>query len=283
MLGREIWHNTSRNNGQPHSCSLGMWTLVNGASDSLQVDQSGYPVPDRTRVPERRTSNILWLLALIVLCAAILLALLPGGCSVGGEGFFREEVVPGAFAFLADLEKQPIESLPSDVFNYETIALQEIPTMPQAAEAVYKPWDMDISLATPVRIYANVEAFPSSAQAEARKTELLEGYPADRRDELLGGVTPAKVGMTNQMDAWIASWTHGQFCVYVKVFFDRPVPADGSAKSVLEPQGMYLSRLIDLYQRTGQQGVAARDTLEKAGLAPELSTGPMMAPELGGQ
>jgi hypothetical protein len=256
--------------------------VLNGASDSLQLDQSGYPAPDRNRVPERRTSNLLWIIALLILIAAVVLALMPGGCSVGEGEFFSEEVVPGGLAYLADLEKQPVESLPSNVFNYETIALQEMPGMPQAAEAVYKPWDMDIALATPVRIYSNVEAFPSGAQAEARKGELLEGYPVDQRDELLGGVTPAKIGLTSQTDAWIGCWTRGQFCVYVKVFFDRPVPADGSAKSILDPQGMYLSRLIDLYQRTGQQGVAARETLEEAGLAPELSTG-TIAPELGSQ
>jgi hypothetical protein len=257
--------------------------MLDGASDSLQVDQSGYPLPDRSRVPERRTSNLLWIAALLILIAGVALALLPGGCSLGEGEFFSEEAVPGGLAFLADLETQPVESLPTDVFNYETIALQEMPGMPQAAEAVYKPWDMDIALATPVRVYSNVEAFPSGAQAEARKGELLGGYPADQRDELLGGVTPAKIGLTSNTDAWIGCWTRGQFCVYVKVFFDRPVPADGSAKSILDPQGMYLSRLIDLYQRTGQQGVAARDTLEKAGLALDLSTGMMVAPELGSQ
>ena len=231
-------------------------------------------------VPERRVSHILWFVALLVLVAALVLALLPNGCSVSEGEWFTEETVPGALAFLDSLERQPVDSLPRDVFTYETIALQTVPNRPQSAEAIYVPYDMDVALATPVRVYSHVEAFASQAQAQGRVTEVLEQYPGSRRTEVLGGgVTPAEVGVTTNLDAWVAAWVRGQFCVYVRVSYDRPVPKDGRAERVLEEQGLYLSNAVDLYQRTGQQGVAARETLEKAGLAPEVPEGIGPPPE----
>lgn len=229
---------------------------------------------DANGIPERGVSHILWFLALLILVAAIVLSLLPKGCGVSDGEWFTEETVPGALAFLDALERQPVESLPRDIFMYETIALQPVPNQPQAAEAIYLPWDMDVALATPVRAYSHVEAFSSQAQAQARVADIIEEYPGSRRTELLGGgVTPAEVGVTANLDAWIAVWVRGQFCVYVRVFYDRPVPKDGRAERVLEEQGLYVSNAVDLYQRTGQQGVAARETLEKAGLAPDVPEG----------
>lgn len=247
---------------------------VEHVSDNPAAGPADVPADRHERVPERPLSRALWAMATLLLIAGVALALLPEGFSLTqGAGLFTETVDPRALAYLDDLERQPIDSLPDNVMEYEVIALQAVPGVPQAAEAVYVPGDMKVSLATPIRLYANVEAFPTAAQAQGRASEILREHPASRRTELLGGVTPAEIGMTDTQSAWIAVWTRGQFCVYLKAFYDRPVPADGSAKEILDTHGLYVAHVVETFQRTGQKGAGAREMLEKAGLAPGVPAG----------
>ena len=256
-------------------------SLMPEASDNITVGAEPTAVPSPSTVPEQRMSTIFWTVALIVLVAAVVLALIPQACSLGEGQWLTEKPIPGALAFLDDLERQPIDSLPRDVFGYETLALQEVPNTPQAAEALYASWNMQIASHTPVRTYARVEAFPSSSAASARLSELMEQYPSSRRTLLLGGVTPAEAGFTPSTDAGISAWTRGQFVVSVRAFFDSPVPHN--AEAILEDVGLYVAMAVEHFQRTGEQGVAARETLQEITDVPEIDEGIGPPPELDAQ
>ncbi len=212
------------------------------------------------RVPERTAFRALILAALLILAAALALALLPRGCA---ELRGIEDPLPGAPAFLGDLERQPRQLLPSSVTMFETLTHQEVPGTPHAAEAVYLTYDMTVQAHRPTTSYARVEAFPSRQDAEARVTEIMADYPVEQQRTLLGTATPATVGYSADEGTWIAAWTSGQFAIYLKVFFDGPLPEDKG--TVLSDQGMHLSRAVDLYQRTGTQGVGALEILQREG------------------
>lgn len=70
--------------------------------------------------------------------------------------------------------------------------------------------------------------------------------------------------------ALIVAWSHGQFCVFTKGVFDRVPPRDGTAERRLSSQGVYVAHAVELFQRTGQQGAGARETIQKLGIAPSI-------------
>ncbi len=236
------------------------------SSTEVANQRAGESAPVDQRVPERAVSSGLWLLAVLLVGLALWLALTPRGCSLARTGEWTAQTpVTTDLSFLKDLERKPVDSLPDQVASYETIAVQPVPNTPQAAEAVYVTLDMDTMLATPFRLYANVEAFPSAAEAKNSMAEEVKKYPADRAKELFGGATEVETGLSAAKDAWIATWTYGQYGILVRAAYDRHPPADGSAGQVLKLHGLYVARVVEYFQRTGQDGIQARVALEKAG------------------
>jgi hypothetical protein len=231
-------------------------------------------VPDarRDRVPERPFARALWAVGVLLALAAVVLGVLPEGATfaelramvTGEEPTGAND--PRALSYLEDLERQPVDSLPGRIMEFETTVLQTVPATPQAAEAMYMPVDMKLTIETPVRIYTNVEAFPDAAAAATRAAELMDEYPVARRSELLGGVTLAEVGMKADDSALIVAWTRGQFCIFTKAVFDRVPPNDGSAERRLSSQGVYIAHAVELFQRTGEQGAGAREMIQKLGI-----------------
>lgn len=240
------------------------------------VTAGAVPESRRDRVPERVLARVLWACATLLILAAVVFGVLPEGTTLadlramvtGEEPMGVND--PRALSYLEDLERQPVDTLPGRIMEFETTVLQPVPARPQAAEAMYMPVDMKLTIETPVRVYANVEAFPDAASAAARVTELMEEYPVGRRSELLGGVTVGEVGMKADDSALIVAWSHGQFCVFTKGVFDRVPPRDGTAERRLSSQGVYVAHAVELFQRTGQQGAGARETIQKLGIAPSI-------------
>ena len=245
-------------------------THSGGGAPTAHADDAG-----ANRAPERIAFRVLVTLAVVVTAVALLLSLLPRGCADAVREVVDDR--PGVPGFLGDLDTQPQDLLPSSVTMYETVTRQQVPGMPHVAEAIYLTYDMAIQVHRPTTSYARVEAFASQQEAASRIDELMAEYPVDQRRVALGTVTPATTGYAPDEGAWMAAWTRGQFLVRVRVFFDGPVPVDKG--TILHDQGMHIARAVDLYQRTGSQGVGALETLQQEGDVfvpdPESDLGPL--------
>lgn len=165
---------------------------------------------------------------------------------------------------MSTLEKQPIELIPGDVASFQILSRQVVPGRVEAAETSFRSFTGDYSFEIPVRVYVQVRATPSQADAEEAAQELLEGYTLQRRQVLLGKTVPATIGVMPDMSSWIITWTTGQCVSFSKAFFDAPVPKDDPIGR-LEKDGFYIARCVDLYQRTGSEGTKALTILQDEG------------------
>lgn len=228
------------------------------AADELDAGQ-----PADERIPERSAYRVLGFVALLLMLAALLLVILadtPGRDHSGGAGD-TDSAEGGGYAFIETLERQPIDSLPTSIGSFETMGLQQVPGDPAAAEAIYASMDLDKQVQRPVGTYARVQAFPSSSEADARVQELLVPYTLSRETVVLGGVTLATSGRTEDRAAWLMAWRWGQYAVSVRTFYQDRTPAQET--TFLEDQGIYVAQRVELYQRTGIQGPAARGQLSE--------------------
>ena len=257
------------------------------APNAMPASPPGKEPPDRGLLLERPVARVLWILALALSIIAVILAVLAAGRDVNPRdraATSTEVPIPGAVINLDDLERKPVDSLPSQVSAYEAITLQEVPSIPQAAEAVYVSFSVKTATHHPVRSYARVEAFSSSGTARAALDELISRYPAARRTEMLSGITVVEVGFTSDSGARIAAWTRGQFLVYVKTFFDRTTPVI-EPQQILEAESVYLVSAVEMFQRTGLEGPKALAELrDKQGLVlPGADENTQLAPSVSGQ
>ena len=205
----------------------------------------------------RRAYRIVMPLALLALLVAVLLNwwLVPGaGDALPGPPTSRSPV-PG-IGEGPSLEKPAVAMIPTRVLQYETITVQAIPGYgDRAAEGVFQTLNMSIDQQIPTVVYVRVEAFASSSEAEARVTELLEQYTLDAAALTLGG-TPARKGWTPDKQAYAHAWVRGPYATLVKASFPEWTPEH--TFEIIERQGDVVATDVELFQRTGAEGVQAR-------------------------
>ena len=205
----------------------------------------------------RRAYRIVMPLALLALVVAVLLNwwFMPGaGEALPGPPTSRSPV-PGVGDGPA-LEKPAVAMIPTRVLQYETITVQAIPGYgDRAAEGVFQTLNMSIDQQIPTVVYVRVEAFASSSEAEARVVELLEQYTLDAATLTLGG-TPARKGWTPDKQAYAHAWVRGQYATLVKASFPDWTPEH--TFEIIERQGDLVATDVELFQRTGAEGVQAR-------------------------
>ena len=218
---------------------------------------------DRAEARERLVSRAVWTIGTLVLLAAIILSLMfdyqdrkRGELTAdGGQSTAEESAVIAA----------PSGLLPTDVAAYEVMVAQEVPGSPNMYEAVYTPYDLKILSHFPLRVYAVAEAFRSPDEARA-------GMEIAMRDHTRKGATvlPAPGGMgevagalSDSPGSWKAAWVKDNAVITVKAFFDRAYPNEGD--DILARQGAYVARCIAIFQRTGKQGAAGVQELQRLG------------------
>jgi len=155
-----------------------------------------------------------------------------------------------------ELDKPAIDFLPGRVLQFETITLQAIPGMGNAAaEAVYKTLNMNTEAQISVVVYARAEGFSSDADAEARIKELMQPYTVERAEALVGQ-TPSIAGYTADKGSYAYGWTRGRYATYVKASFSDWIPAH--SHDIAKRQAVAVAELVEFFQRTGKQGVQAK-------------------------
>jgi hypothetical protein len=205
----------------------------------------------------RRSYRIVMPLALLALLVAVLLNwwFVPGaGDALPGPATSRSPV-PGVDEGPA-LEKPALAMIPTRVLQYETITVQAIPGYgDRAAEGVFQTLNMSIDQQIPTVVYVRVEAFASSSEAEARVAGMLERYTLDAATLTLGG-TPVRKGWTPDKQAYAHAWVRGQYATLVKASFPDWTPEH--TFEIIERQGDLVATDVELFQRTGAEGVQAR-------------------------
>lgn len=144
--------------------------------------------------------------------------------------------------------------LPETILTFATESVQDIPGSDSVGqEALYRSLDMEIEIQRPVAIYARVERLSSSAAARERAGQLVSTYPADAGDLLLNELTVARTGRSSDGGAYVIGWTWDNHAVFVKATFSDVPPA--TENDFLERLAVPVAEAIDVFQRTGRQGV----------------------------
>jgi hypothetical protein len=152
-----------------------------------------------------------------------------------------------------DLDRPPVQLLPTTILGYETIARQPVPgRTADAAEAVYVTLSMSVEAQVPIAIYARVEGFSSADDAEARVAKLMISFPRRGGTRALGGGTIARTGYASDDGALLVAWSRGGYMTYVKTSFKDKVPA--TPGRFLASVGDPVVKGVDIFQRTGLEG-----------------------------
>lgn len=152
------------------------------------------------------------------------------------------------------LDTAAIELLPDRILQYETITHQAIPGYGDAgAEAVYKTLNMNLEAQIEIIVYARAEGYSSSSAAEERQAELMTDYTLQASQAQLGGRIVSK-GFTPDKGAYAISWVDGQYVTFVKSSYAEWIPA--VQKDLIVDPGEKIADAVEVYQRTGRQGVS---------------------------
>lgn len=216
---------------------------------------TGLPVR-AAALPERRVAAVLGALALAAFVAAVALNIFLGdvigsrsGTASGDAG---GNLATGTVSF--DVPTPPVDMLPANVISYETITRQGVPGEQQvAAEAMYVTLSMETEIQVPIGSYAHAQAFASAVEAQAEVDRLMAEFPLRAEDLLLNDLTPAVAGYAPNEGAWTVAWTRGSYAVYVKTLFRDKIPVQ--KKDFLKRLGTPVVEAVDVYQRTGKQGL----------------------------
>ncbi len=171
----------------------------------------------------RRAFSIAWPIALFAIILAIALNwFLAPGATEPLPGFIGEEPIPEPGGSLAGVSTTGL--LPERVLSYETITLQDIPGQEgRASEAIYITLNMDALNTRPINSYARAEVVASPQGAEQRIEEMLQPYPLDQSDVLVGSGTIARQGFASDNSAWTVVWTRENVIYLVKTsYLDTP-------------------------------------------------------------
>lgn len=213
-------------------------------------DKHGSPVD-----PLRRAARAAWRLAAVACVFAVAvnwLALRGGARALPDRTAASKPEMAGLR--LEGLPKAPVDLLPDTVLSYETIARQPVPgTGGLEAEAIYVTLNMDIEIQVPIAVYARAQAFGSEDKAKAALAEKMSGFAAAPADVDLGLGVVARTGEDAGRTAWAASWTQGQYLLFVKSAFRDKAPAE--KRQFLKNLGMPVATAVARFAKTGQQGV----------------------------
>lgn len=215
------------------------------------------PAPDPTdphAIPERRVFRVAAGVAVAALLAAVAAnwSWAPGvGEPLAGPMLARPGVpMPASF----EPAEPAVSKLPERIIQYETMTRQAIPGQgDRAAEAIYNTLQMGVESQAPTTIYARVEAFASPAEAGTRLERVLQPYATGRTERLLGN-TKAVTGYSADRGALVTAWARGGEVTFVKTSFREFVPAQENR--ILERLHEPVVDAVDIYQRTGRQGVS---------------------------
>lgn len=229
-------------------------TYTTGAPDGF-VPPGDVGADERRAALAHKTFRVL----LIATTIAILVAIALNWWLVGGIG----DALPGhrleSTSGIPEpetiaLDKSALEMLPERVLQFETITRQPIPgAEDRSAEAVYRTLNMNLEAQIGIVVYARVEAFASSGEASARQDELMADYTLQQTQRQLGSQIVAS-GFTEDKQAYAQSWSEGQYVTFVKSSFDEWIPA--IEKELTVPQGDKIADAVEVYQRTGREGVS---------------------------
>lgn len=166
------------------------------------------------------------------------------------------EAIPGVVGtgtVIFQPELAAADRLPLDIISYETIVRHEVPGRGnQAGEAIYATLNMNIEIQRPISVYALVEEFSSSDEAERALAERMTEY-ATRAETIQVGGRIADSGYRADEGAWAVGWVDGSSYTFVKTAFKDLVPVQ--KKDFLRSIGRPAVEAIEVYQRTGKQGI----------------------------
>ena len=152
--------------------------------------------------------------------------------------------------------------LPTNVIAYETIDSHPVPGQEKtAAEAIYQTYNMNVSLAVPLVVYAHVQGYGTSGEAQAALTQMMVKYPVKRGPRMVGPVQSAETGFTSDQGALIVAWVKGRYLTYVKTSFLDHIPAQ--KRNFLKLNGEPIVLAVEEYERTGKQGAEGNADIYK--------------------
>lgn len=233
----------------------------NGSRERLADEAAALGERDRQQVPDPRGARItaatLATIAVVAIALAVIVNWLwapsadaarqPGGAA----GVESSSTAAPAF----EPETPALEFIPERILQFETISHHGVPgTGNQAAEAVYKTLNMNIEAQIEIVTYARVEAFASPMEAQARLDKLMAPYSMNRAQLMLSGVTPATSGEKADGSAYAVGWIKGDYATIVKASFAEWTPKN--RVDLLSDQADKIVDAVDVYQRTGRQGVS---------------------------
>lgn len=210
---------------------------------------------DRELNTAHRTFRILGYATLV----ALLVSILVNWWFVRGVGEPLPSAATSAASGVPDpgeisLTKPALELLPDRILQFETITRQAIPGYgPAGAEAVYKTLNMNLEARIEIIVYARVEGHASSSAAQERQNELMASYTLEPSQAQLGGMTVTR-GFTSDKGAFATSWTDGQYVTFVKSSYAEWIPA--VEKDLIVDPGFKISDAVEVFQRTGREGVS---------------------------
>ena len=104
-------------------------------------------------------------------------------------------------------------------------------------------------------MYVRVELFDSAAEATARLAGFMEPYATDGGDLMIGS-TSARYGWAADRSSYARGWTSDNAMTLVKASFSEWTPEH--TFEIIERQGVAVSEAVEIFQRTGLEGVSAQ-------------------------
>jgi hypothetical protein len=232
------------------------------ATEPPVPDRAGGESPDdEARGPAyaaRRTFRIVAPLAAVAVIVAIVLnwLLLPEReiASAGpgtGEGAGLVDVIG------EDTPARPALALvPARIIQFEPITVQPVPGYEDyAVEGVFKTLQMNVEAQIPTLVYVRGEGLGAAADADARLAQLMSAYTLSPAQVAVGSVI-AQQGWTPDQGAFARGWTSGSSVTFVKASFPEWIPEHHF--EIIERQGIAVSEAVEVFQRTGLEGVQAQ-------------------------
>lgn len=210
----------------------------------------------RSRRPERTVFRSIATLASLAVILAVTVNVLwsPAGARLRGAGMTAVVEPSDETPVAVRLEKPAISLLPAQILAHETLAHHPVPGQGDlSGEAIYATLNMNLEAVVPIGVYARAEGLASEVAAQERLDEILLPYQTQPETRLAGGVTPVRAGYSRDLGAYVVGWTRGPYAIFVKTHFKDKIPAE--KRDLLPNQSRPVVEAIDLFQRTGQEGL----------------------------
>lgn len=143
----------------------------------------------------------------------------------------------------------PLEIMPTDVVGFETTFRQQVPGELNAAEAIYKSSNEDLSPTAPIDTYVRITYYGSVKEArDSIRRAVKDQYHQDSKMATVGK-QPVYTGYDGDYGSYYLAWNWQNYAIEVTTSYKESIPKErGNLQSKLS--SMVAQSLVEVLQRS---------------------------------